>query len=277
MIIAGLFPFPVVGLLSAAVVVMAATLRCPRAALQDCLLALPLLLGMGFLSGMNLLTLGLSAVISWSVWLGLGALAGRMQSLTLTVQAAVMLAVTALVVFLAAVGDPVAYWTPILEAWYRDLAEQGVNIPVVDMARQAALMSGGLFAFSLAGVLLALLLGLRLARAAGGPESADRFSELRLGYVIGGLAAVAGLAGLAGWELYGALLIFGVAFAYQGVAVLSWWAVRRSWPRGWWWVLVLAPLLLAPLFVIELALLAGIGFVDNWFGLRRRPPAAGSG
>jgi hypothetical protein len=267
-IIAGLFPLPFLGLISAATVVMTAILRGPREALIDCLAALVMLIGLGYILGLDLPTLVLSAGSSWVVWIGLGALAGWSKSLALTVQSAVLLALAGLLVFLAAIDDPGTFWVPMLEAWYADLSSQGLEIQA-DVGRQALLMSGGLFAFMLTGCLLALMLGMHWAAAVMGGEFGTRFRELRLGYIVGGLAAVIGLLGLAGFELSGALLIFGVAFTLQGVAVLAWWAGRLNWPRGWWLGLCLAPVLFVGLLVIELALLAAIGFVDNWYGLRK--------
>ena len=131
-------------------------------------------------------------------------------------------------------------------------------------------MSGALLAFMLNGTLLSLLLGLALASSLGDARLGDSFRALRLGYVIGGLAALTGLLELAGIGLHGALLVFGLAFCWQGVAVVAGWAHRWGWPRSWWVALAIAPLLFLGLLVVELTLLAAIGFVDNWFGLRRQ-------
>ncbi len=267
-IIAGLFPLPLLGLFSAATVVMTASLRGPREALLDCLASLALLMGMGVLTGMDVQMLGLSAILSWVAWIALGSLAGRTGSLMLSVQAAVLLALTGLLIFLLAVGDPVAYWLPMLEAWYADLASQGLDLQA-DLQQQAGMMSGALAAFTLSGSLLALLLGLSWAWRISGRALGDSFRELRLGYVIGLLAAVAGVLAMAGMQLNGALLIFGVAFAYQGAAVLAWWARKKGWPRRWWLAPALLPLLFFGVLALELALLAALGFVDNWFSLRR--------
>jgi hypothetical protein len=174
-----------------------------------------------------------------------------------------------MVVMLSLITDPVAFWVPVLDAWYGQLEIDGVAIPAVDMERQAALMSGALCSLMLAGSLVTVLLELRLAAGAGG-GTADGFRSLRLGYALGGLAAVAGLAGLAGAPLQGALLVFGIAFALQGIAVAAWWADRLGWPRSWWWPLVILPLLLLQVAVLEMTLLATVGFIDNWFNLRRR-------
>jgi len=267
-IIAGLFPLPLLGLVSAATVVMAASLRGPRETILDCLAALILLIGLGALTGMDLKMLGLSAALSWAVWVALGTLAGRTGSLTLTVQAGVLIALIGLLGFLAAVGDPVAYWHPILEAWYADLASQGLDLQA-DLEQQASMMSGALLAFTLGGSLFALMLGLSWSWSISGRTLGESFRQLQLGYVIGLLAAAAGVLALVGMSLNGALLIFGVAFAYQGAAVLAWWARKMNWPRRWWLVLVIVPLVFLGVLALELALLSALGFVDNWFSLRK--------
>jgi len=140
-----------------------------------------------------------------------------------------------------------------------------------DLTRQARIMSGALWSSVLAGSLLALLLGLSWSRRIVGQNIGEGFRALRLGYVIGGMAAVAGMLALAGLELHGVLLVFGVAFTCQGVAVVADWARRYSWPASWWLGLVIPPLLFLGFLVIELAILASLGFVDNWFSLRRGP------
>ncbi len=267
-IVAGLYPFPPLNILSAATVVMSASLRGPREALLDGLVALALLIAMSLAAGLDTVSLAGTAVVSWAVWIGLGWLAGRSGSLTLAVQAAVLLALLGLGVFVLATGEPVSFWMPVLEALYADLSQQGLNIPA-DLPQQARIMSGGLLAFVLAGTLLALLFGLAWACGVVGRDIGDGFRSLRLGYVIGGLAAVAGLLALADIQLYGVLLIFAVAFTCQGAAVVAWWAQRLDWPRSWWLALVIPPLLLVEFLVVELAALAALGFVDNGFSLRR--------
>jgi hypothetical protein len=252
-IIAGLFPLPLLGLLSAATVVMGASLRGPREILLDCLLALVLLVSLSFLSGMDTVTLATTAAVSWAVWAALGCLAGRSGWLA---------------VFVGVTGDPLTYWLPVIEAWYADLSSQGLTIPA-DLEGQARIMSGGLFAFLLTGSLLAVLLGLSWSFGLVGRHLGDSFRLLRFGYVIGGLAAITGLLALFGLQLHGALLIFGVAFTYQGASVVTWWAKERDWPYSWWLALVIPPLLFFGLLIVELAMLAAIGFVDNWFSLRR--------
>lgn len=265
--IAGLFPVPGLGLISAAVVVMAAQVKGPREALLDCVFALIALAGMAWFSGMNVPLLLSSAAISWLLWLALGTIVARTGSLALAAQVAVLVALAGLVVFNLATNDPVAYWAEVLELLYADLATQGIVV-TADIEQQARLMSGAIIAGSLTGGMIVLLLGSAWASRVLDGNFGQQFTELRLGYVIGGLAALAGVAGLFGLGLDGALLIFGVAFMFHGIAVVAWWSRRRGWPGGWWIGLCILPILLPELLLIEVALLAMLGFVDNWYGLR---------
>lgn len=267
-LIAGFFPLPVVGLISAGIVVMVAALRGPREALLDSGLALALLAVFALVAQLDAVVLVGSAALSCLIWVTLGSLAGWSGSITLAAQAAVMLTLVALVLLLAATGDQVVLWSGLLETVYADLQQQGLEL-TVDIGRQAVLMSSVIAAALLAGSLLSLLIGVVWARGDRTDRPGWQFSELRMGYVIGGLAALAGVAALFGLPLYGVLLVFGVAFVFHGVSVLVWWSRRLSWPRAWWLVLCVLPLLLPNLLVLELALLAALGFVDNWYGLRR--------
>lgn len=267
--IAGMFPLPGLGLLSAAMLIMVAQLRGPREAIVDGVLALLLLAAIALLVGMDLPVLAVTAGISWLVWLGLGALQGWSRSLQLTVQIAVVVALAALGLMLLLLDDPTAYWMSVLDALYKDFAEQGVKIET-DVRAQAALMSGVVVAGSLTGSLLALCLGSSWASVMVGGDFAMQFRHLRLGLVIGVLAALTALAEWLGLSTSGALLVFGAAFTFQGAAVLGWWAHTLTWPRSWWIGLCILLILLPNVLIIGLALLSAIGFIDNWYSLRRK-------
>jgi hypothetical protein len=268
--IAGLFPLPLLGLASAAAVIMTAQVKGPRTAVLDCLIALALLGGLGLVSGMDVAMLLGSAAISWLVWLALGAAVALTGSLALGVQTAVLLALAAMSLLFLAIGDPVSYWVTVLEDLYAQLPEQDFG-GGGDIEAQARLMNGVLLAGALTGGLIALLLGSAWASSVQNGNFAEQFKELRLGYVIGGLAALAGIAALLGWGPDGLLLIFGAAFMFHGLAVLTWWARQLGWPGGWWVGLCILPILLLEFLVVEATLLAAVGFIDNWFDLRRRP------
>ena len=267
--IAGLFPLPGLSMLGAATVIMTASVRGPREAAFECGLALLLLSGIAWASGMHVPVVAGSAALSWSVWLLLGAINGRSGSLQLAIQAAVLLALAGLVILLVTVGDGVVYWQQVLDAVYQDLAEQGVKVEA-NVAQQAGLMNGLIVAGSFLGSILALLLGSFWASKITNGDFSRQFRELRLGYVIGGLAALAGIAALAGLANGGAVLIFGAAFMFQGIGVVAWWSGSMGWPRGWWIGLCILPILIPNLLILGLMLFATIGFIDNWYSLRRK-------
>jgi len=267
--IAGMFPLPGLGLLSAAMLIMVAQLRGPREAIVDGVLAMLLLTAIALLVGMDLPVLAVTAGLSWLVWVGLGALQGWSGSLQLTVQVAVVVALAVLGAMLLMLDDATGYWMSVLEALYKDLGEQGVKIET-DVRAQAGLMSGVVVAGSLTGSLLALCLGSSWASAVAGVDFGTLFRQLRLGLVIGVLAVVVGLAEWLGLSTSGALLVFGAAFTFQGVAVLAWWADALAWPRSWWIGLCILLILVPNLLIIGLVLLSVIGFIDNWYNLRRK-------
>jgi len=267
--IAGFFPLPFLGILSAAAVVMAAYLHGPRGALIDCAIALLLVGLLATVSGTDPLLLVLSAASTWLVWVGLGSLAGRSRSLTLAVQFTVVLTLAAMLLFLLVSADPAVFWRTVLEQVYADLNEQGFVI-AADIEDQARLMTGVVFAAVFGGLVLPLLFGIAWGCRVQEQDFGAQLRGLQLGYVIGGLAAVAGLLALFELETHGVLLVFGAAFALQGVAVLTWWARRLKWPQLWWLGLCLVGIVPTAL-VLELTLLAAVGFVDNWYGLRGQP------
>jgi hypothetical protein len=269
LLIAAFFPLPFLGLVSAAIVVMTGALRGPREGLIDCAIALLLVVGLGVIAGTDPVFLGLTAAATWLVWLGLASIGGRFGSLTLAVQVAVILAVVGLCVFLLSVDDPAALWAVEIEKVYAQWADDSLVIEA-DVPAQARLMTGAVFGGVLLSILVPLLLGLSWAAQLTEVDFGEQFRNLNLGMIIGGLAAVAGLLALVGVETHGALMIFGVAFMLQGIAVLAWWVRVLGWPSWWWLPLVLGPLAVPLLLVLIVTLLAALGFVDNWDGLRRR-------
>ena len=173
-------------------------------------------------------------------------------------------------VFAVSVGDQQVFWTENLPALIALLAESGVAVEADNIPELATTMTGSLAASVVIWTTIVLLLGSSWASAVQDGDFAGRFRSLRLGYVIGGLAALAGVAGFAGVPLNGLLLLFGAAFMFQGFAVASWWSGRLGWPRGWWLGFVIVPMFVPNALVLAGTLFAAIGFVDNWYGLRRQ-------
>lgn len=270
--VAGLFPFGLLGLLSAALVVMTAILRGWRLALEDCLAALLVLLALILVVAGSWQALVLSAGLSWGSAVLLGALAGRHASLTLPLQVLVLLGTAGVLLFAVLVGDPVAFWEPVLETLTAQLGELGLRFEDPGgLNRLAPSMTGLVAASAVVSSSLALVLGSWWAATAGGPRFATAFLGIRMGVVLGIIAALAGLAVLfgLGWLPASLLLVIGTGFAVQGIAVLHWQARARNWP---WPVLaaVYLPLLFGPVLIaLAWLIFAAVGFIDNWYGLRR--------
>lgn len=273
--IAGFFHLGLFGIVSTGVVMLSAITRGWRVAVTDCLIAGGLLAGFAIAAGGPWQVLVLSAGTLWPVAIGLGSLTGQLGTLTLPIQALLLLASLLVVIFTLAVGDTTAYWADALEVMAAQLQAAGIEVGGADvLAAWAPLMTGLMAALVVISLILALMLGSWWAAAAGGPPFGEMFRRLRLGNVLGAAAALAGIASLAGAGQLASdlLLVLATGFVLQGLAVVHWQVRARRWP---WPVLLAVYLPMLPILAgpgvagATWLAVAAIGFVDNWFVLRR--------
>jgi hypothetical protein len=271
-LIAGLMPIGLMGIFSAAIVVSIANLKGWREAAMDCLIALGILSVIVLVVGAEPAQVLVGAAATWIVAVMLGGLTGTYASLTISIQAITVIAVLGLVIFALVVPDTAAFWEEFLTDFIEQIAGLGVQVADIGpLLSLAPVMSGMMAASAIISSLLALLLGSWWASSAGGPDFREMFLQLRLGVVIGAVAALSGIASVFGMgpEAGNLLLVLSTGFVFQGFAVMHWQVVRRGWP---WPFLLLAyvPFLMGPsLAVAALFVVAALGFVDNWYGLRR--------
>lgn len=274
--IAGFFHLGLFGVVSTAVVMLAAIARGWRVAVTDCLVAGALLVGFALVAGGPWQVFALSAGAVWPVAIGLGGLTGQFGTLILPLQALLVLAGAAVAAFSLTVGDTTAYWTRALELLAAELeaADMQVLASPEALTAWAPVMTGLTAATAVISMVLALILGSWWAAGAGGPGLGPMFRKLRLGNVIGGAAALAGIASIAGAGQLAndLLLVLATGFVLQGLSVVHWYAKKRQWS---WPVLLLVYLPMLPALVgltvastVWLAI-AAIGFIDNWFPVRR--------
>ncbi len=196
-----------------------------------------------------------SRLLLWVPGLLAALVVRRSQSLVLGVQALLLLGLGALgAVFL--VDDPVAWWS---RQWGDDL--QG------DVLR---VMTGVVTATCTALVIGALLLGRRAERLAGrGGGAAREFGALSMGKVLSVMAVAFFLLGAVESAVYFAngTWVLAAGFAFQGLAVTHVWMTSRGLRGGWLVALYVA---IGLTFFATVPLIAALGFVDNWFNLRRR-------
>ncbi|MEO0421458.1 MAG: hypothetical protein AAF184_03920 [Pseudomonadota bacterium] len=190
-------------------------------------------------------------VSMWAPALVCAAVIRRTRSLTLGVQVLLLIGLGVMgLVFLLA--DPYAYWLTLeLEPKY---ARVWTGISVAAVA---------LF------VAIALLLAHHGERS-GRTQEHWGFDTLAMGKGVAMVSAVLMLISvLVPEQLYiaNAVIVLGVGFALQGLAVASAWMEGRGF-SGMWAVALYAGMLLSS--VVTLPLMVGIGFIDNWLQLRQR-------
>jgi hypothetical protein len=276
-LIAGLLPLGLLGILSAAIVVCVAGLKGWREATVDCLIALGILMILMVAMGAGWVQVAVSAASTWVAAVCLGSLTGAYASLTLSLQTILVLGVLGILLFVLTVPDSKSFWDRFLTDFIEQMASFGVDMAQPDVFLSLAPMMSGLVAASLImSSIAALLLGSWWASGAGGPGFKAMFLQIRLGYVIGGMATIAGLGAIFGLgpTAGNVLMVLAIGFVFQGLAVAHWQVANRGWP----WTFLLAvyvPFLLgASLAAVALLLFAGVGFVDNWYGLRRTSSGA---
>jgi hypothetical protein len=206
--------------------------------------------------------------------LALALLLKRTGSLNLCFQVAVLVVGVLLAVVHAALADPVAVWTPLLNQLLDSMQQAGFKIEgdrQALVALWARSMWGALAALALATVFGALLLGrwwYSLLRAPG--AFGAEYRNLRLGTALGiAVTAVFVLAMALDAPLIAALAWIGfVALAFQGLAAAHRSRAGGRLNRGWLAAIYL--LLIVPLsMMLTMFVLAIWGFADNWLRPRQ--------
>lgn len=259
--------------LSGVVLVLVILHKGPRAALWQLAAAAGLLAVFGLVIQARLDVMIASALSVWLPAALLTLVMLRTRSLTLSLQVAWLGAIAGLLVFFAAVSDPVAFWQVRIEAFVSALSEQGLHDQAAMFGADIAGMAGqmtmitALVLWSIA--VVGLVLGYKLYRQLPGSSAKfGRFRDLNFGRVIALATALASVgAWLAGWlPLQNVAFVMFAMFWLQGLAIAHWSHGQRFLPTfGLAAVYVLLPLL----NVILVMGLAVTGYIDAWFGFRR--------
>ena len=269
---------PYLGFLSAALVVLlvlhdgarVATLKAAGAGL---LLAL-----IGVVVGTPPSVILAVAIVYWLPAALLATLLAVTRSLTLTLQVSVLLAVFGMLVFFGIVGDPVAFWQAELgaaaEIWRSMGAVELADSLSEGQAMLAAQMT--MFIVTLLWTIYAVtvVLGYKLFRQLPGePDRYGRFRDLNFGRVLALIMALCSVIALvtgAAWLQNIAFVMFAV-FWLQGLAIVHWLHGAQILPG---FAVAMVYVLMLPLSAVVVVGLAVLGYIDAWFDLRRRAPAA---
>lgn len=264
---------PLLSFLSGAVLVFAILHKGWRSAVLEAGGALALLGVFGLVLGTRLDFLLASALSVWAPALLLALLLQRTRSLTLTLQVAWLVTLGAMLVFFAAVGDPVPIWQGWIEAMGRTLSEQGLYEQAEMFTRDVAGTAGqmtmiaALVFWSVS--VMSLVLGYKLHRQLPGTAARfGRFRDLDFGRVIALATAIASVAAwLGGWmPLENMAFVMFAMFWLQGLAIAHWSHGQKFLPT---FGIVALYVLLPLLNVIVLLGLAVTGYIDAWFRFRR--------
>ena len=242
------------------------------------------LLGAGVLSALALgspwLALGMLLVFWAPIWT-LAVVLRESRSLALTIQLAGILGVILVLAFHASVGDPVAYWSQLLDPLRQSLLADGLIQADAGQALfdEVARRMTGLFTAALVFQLLAGLFIARWWQAAlyhpGG--FGEEFRALRLGQSLGMVTLallVWSVFASAGGLVVDLLPILGMLLILQGLAVAHCLAQTRRLQRGW----LIGLYVLLILFMPQMGLfIACVGLVDIWADIRARVAQRASG
>ena len=259
---------PAPQLTSGVIMVLLVLAQGMRQAVIEALVAAAALLTTSLIFGVSVASLLTLMAGTWVPVLLLAVLLINSRSLTLTLQVTVILAVVALTGFYFVVVDPAAFWEPYLTTMAEIARQSGLELNQELLDAEVMTVSAVLAFWML--YVAGLLLGYGLYRKL--PKETDefgRFRDLNFGRVIAFTMALASLLAfvVGGTWLQNVAFVLFATFWLQGLAIVHWLHAEGKLPLG----AVVAVYVLLPLLqVLVFTALAIIGYMDAWFGFRRR-------
>ena len=218
-----------------------------------------------------------NALVIWGPVILLVVMMRGWRSLTLTLQVTVIAAMLITLGFYAVLGDPNVFWGEILVrisdsfremglTQHADILVQERDVIAPQMTVLVVITTWSLYA-------VVLLLGYAVYRALPGITSSfGLFRDLNFGRVLALTMAVASVIAMltgAVWLQNFAFVIFAM-FWLQGLAIIHWLHANKRVPLA---VVILVYALIPLLNALLVMGLAVVGYIDAWFGFRRRKPA----
>jgi hypothetical protein len=218
-----------------------------------------------------------NALVIWGPVILLVVMMRGWRSLTLTLQVTVIAAMLITLGFYAVLGDPNVFWGEILVrisdsfremglTQHADILVQERDVIAPQMTVLVVITTWSLYA-------VVLLLGYAVYRALPGITSNfGLFRDLNFGRVLALTMAVASVIAMltgAVWLQNFAFVIFAM-FWLQGLAIIHWLHANKRVPLA---VVILVYALIPLLNALLVMGLAVVGYIDAWFGFRRRKPA----
>jgi len=259
---------PAPQLTSGVIMVLLVLAQGPRQAVSKALIAGAAVLTASLVFGSSVASAMTLIAGTWVPVLLLTVLLLSTRSLTLTVQVSVIVAVSMMVGFYIVVADPVAFWQPYLDLMAEVARQSGLELNEELLNAEVMTVSATLAFWML--YVMGLLLGYGLYRKLPAETSHyGWFRELNFGRVIAFTMALVSLLAIlvdVAWLQNVAFVMF-VVFWIQGLALVHFMHAQKMIPWGG----VIAVYVLVPLLqVLMITALAVVGYMDAWFGFRRR-------
>jgi hypothetical protein len=218
-----------------------------------------------------------NALVIWAPVILLVVMMRGWRSLTLTLQVTVIAAMLITLGFYAVLGDPNVFWGEILVRISDSFREMGLTQHADILVQERDLIAPQMTVlvvittWSLYAVVL--LLGYAVYRTLPGITSNfGLFRDLNFGRVLALIMATASVVAMltgAVWLQNFAFVIFAM-FWLQGLAIVHWLHANKRVPLA---VVILVYALIPLLNALLVMGLAVVGYIDAWFGFRRRKPA----
>ena len=269
---------PYLGFLSSVLIVLFVLRQGVRVAVFEAMLAGLLLAVVSVMVGTPVSVVLAVAIVFWLPAMLLATLLTVTSSLTLTLQVSVVVTVLGMVAFFVAVGDPIAFWEAELLVAAEVWRELGANELARNLTEGQAVLAAQMTMFIV--IMLwtiytaTFVLGYRLYRQLPGETARyGQFRDLNLGRVIAMTMAICSIVALLGdavWLQNIAFVMFAI-FWLQGLAIVHWMHGKGILPA---FAVIMVYVLMLPLSAVIVVALAVVGYIDAWFDLRQRVPAA---
>lgn len=275
MVMVGSFLLPATRLFGSAVLVLLTLRHGIRRAGFIAAASLAAILVVSLVGGQSIPQVVLVMLELWLPGMFLAVMLQRMRSLTLLLQATVLLAVLAVAGIYMVLGDPAAYWRELLvefaDIWRQEGLDQEADM-FLGLQPYAGQMTSIFVAIGWLMQVGMVLLGYAAYRRLP-DETANygRFRDLNFGRVLASILAIVSILGAAVgtlWLQNVAFVLF-VVFWLQGLALLHWLRGIGKIPVAILF-LAYATLLIPGINLISVAGIAVLGYSDAWFQFRTR-------
>ena len=269
-LVAGLSLLPFLGLLSSGLLVLVTLQRGIRQALVTAALAMVLLAGVALASGGNPLPMLEVTGVMWGPVLLLAGLLGAYRSMNLVFQVSAIVGVVAVSLVLLWLPDPANQLAGIMEPLKQQFNASGQELSEASWDMIFRVMPGVMTGMGI----LACLAGVFLGRVwqDGLEDTAGRFGaefrQLKLGKVLTAVSSLVIVAAMLGGGLWFENMVWVLValLVLQGLSLAHFLVGPGGWPKA---LLIALYVMLVLVLQLVIPLLTALGFLDNWFDLRR--------